>query len=991
MNPEITSLATANDKATLRVGIYWLIGLGMTLGLLSLNGQTWHSDGHLHTLLETIATVLAMTVGALALVRFYSNKDRATLLLGTGFLGAAFFDGFHGVVTSEHVRSFMPSDLPSLDLWSWVASRQFLSVMIFLSLLAWKWEKNFTRPTSLDAKYLYLIVAVFTLVCFVFFGLSPLPEAYLPDSIFHRPGEFGPAFFFLLALAGFLRKGHWRHDPFEHWLVLSLTVGFIGQAVFMSQSTWIFDYDFDIAHLLKITSYVCVLTGLTVSMFDSFSTAQRNEARIKAVIETSLDGFITIDEKGFVTSIDRSGEETFGYSADEIIGQNVKILMPEKDALQHDSRLANHIRTGEITMIGKGRELTARRKDGSNFPIEIRVVELPPSKDGRGFVGAIRDISERRAAEEELKEKTDIVNLLQATTAEANATNTFEEAIRNCLAMVVDFTGWSVGHIYVLSDKDKNVLIPSGIWHVDDPQRFAVFIEATEKTIISRGSGLSGQVLETGEPAWLDDITKKANFSRGPQANAAGLRSAFAFPVLADSAVIAVLEFFDEQTRKPNEQLLMTFHHISIQLSRVFEREQQQRALNGSQQRFRDFADAASDWFWELDENLRMSYMSQTFFVLSGIPPEDVIGKTRLENPHIKHQEQTWKPYNANLKARLPFKDFIFEILTPAGEELHLSISGRPYFDENDVFQGYRGVGSDVTQTRKPQEELIAHRDHLEALVLERTAEIERQSQQVEKALEQEKENNATQREFVAMASHEFRTPLAIIDGTAQRVVRRLDKMPPDDLKIRMTKIRAAVVRMTELIEGTLSSARIDAGTIEKKAESVDLVALVSEICIRQQEISTTHDLSVKFDDDVAPILGDPTLLDRVFTNLISNSVKYSPDNPRIDVRGFIENEHVVITFSDHGVGIPATELPKLFKRYFRASTASGIAGTGIGLSLVKELVEMHDGRVKVESDEGVGSTFTVYLPRSQSVQSMRDDAMLINTVCIADKKVVEL
>ena len=109
----------------------------------------------------------------------------------------------------------------------------------------------------------------------MFFAYVPLPRAYYPELIFHRPEEFGPALFFLLALIGYLRKGDWRHDPLEHWSVLSLIIGLLGQAVFMSFSGQPFDFEFDAAHTLKKASYVAVLVGLLISMYHLFKKLEQ--------------------------------------------------------------------------------------------------------------------------------------------------------------------------------------------------------------------------------------------------------------------------------------------------------------------------------------------------------------------------------------------------------------------------------------------------------------------------------------------------------------------------------------------------------------------------------------------------------------------------------------------------------------------------------------------------------------------------------------------
>jgi hypothetical protein len=111
-----------------RVIAYLCVGAGLTLGYAFMRGVTWHGSATLHTVMEAVATLLALTVAAMALVRFYSRKNNTFLFIGTGFLGTAFLDGYHALVTSAAFKPFMPLDLPALIPWSWVASRQFLSV-----------------------------------------------------------------------------------------------------------------------------------------------------------------------------------------------------------------------------------------------------------------------------------------------------------------------------------------------------------------------------------------------------------------------------------------------------------------------------------------------------------------------------------------------------------------------------------------------------------------------------------------------------------------------------------------------------------------------------------------------------------------------------------------------------------------------------------------------------------------------------------------------
>ena len=131
-------------------------------------------------------------------------------------------------------------------------------------------------------------MALLTATSFTFFAFVPLPPAYYPVPLFHRPEEFVPAAFFLTALIGYLRKGQWRYDVFEHWLVLSLIVGVLSQAMFMSLSDELFDTMFDSAHLLKQISHTCVLVGLLINMLHLFRRAESG-VEVLAQREASLE------------------------------------------------------------------------------------------------------------------------------------------------------------------------------------------------------------------------------------------------------------------------------------------------------------------------------------------------------------------------------------------------------------------------------------------------------------------------------------------------------------------------------------------------------------------------------------------------------------------------------------------------------------------------------------------------------------------------------
>ncbi|HCO89511.1 MAG TPA: histidine kinase, partial [Alphaproteobacteria bacterium] len=194
---------------------------------------------------------------------------------------------------------------------------------------------------------------------------------------------------------------------------------------------------------------------------------------------------------------------------------------------------------------------------------------------------------------------------------------------------------------------------------------------------------------------------------------------------------------------------------------------------------------------------------------------------------------------------------------------------------------------------------------------------------------------------------------------------RDLTKHDADKPLRRVEKIRAAVLRMTNLIESTLTAARIDAGKIEINPQPFDMARLVREVCDRQQEVAANHEFTIMLDGLPATIRADRGAIDQIITNLLTNAVKYAPDNPEVTITGWREGDDILLSVQDHGLGISAADQQHLFTRFFRAETSTGIAGTGIGLNLVRQLVTMHGGSITVDSAVGQGSTFTVRLPVS--------------------------
>jgi signal transduction histidine kinase len=246
---------------------------------------------------------------------------------------------------------------------------------------------------------------------------------------------------------------------------------------------------------------------------------------------------------------------------------------------------------------------------------------------------------------------------------------------------------------------------------------------------------------------------------------------------------------------------------------------------------------------------------------------------------------------------------------------------------------------------------------------------LAQQAAMLEQKLAYEQRLTRLQRDFVAMISHEFRTPLAAIDAHAQRLISMRDHIDTTDLARRAGRIRSAVHRITGLMENLLTSARVmDAdATLFFHPVDLDLAALLHDVVAFHRETTPNADIREEFAATSLPILGDPNLLFQTFSNLLSNAIKYSPDKVMVRITARRTNDRVTVAVSDHGLGIPRADLERLFTCYHRGGNVSGIVGAGVGLYLARTVVQLHGGEISVDSEEGSGSCFTVSLPDQAS------------------------
>ena len=225
--------------------------------------------------------------------------------------------------------------------------------------------------------------------------------------------------------------------------------------------------------------------------------------------------------------------------------------------------------------------------------------------------------------------------------------------------------------------------------------------------------------------------------------------------------------------------------------------------------------------------------------------------------------------------------------------------------------------------------------------------------------------------EFLAMVSHELRTPLAAVKGSITTLLEEAGELDPAETAQFFRIIRDQSNQMRHLIGDLLDVARIETGTMPVDPEPSDLHALVGEAMSRFLAGDDTNPLEVELTEDLPPVMADRRRVIQVMSNLLSNAAGYSPEGSPIKVSAARDGVHVAVSVTDRGRGIPAENLPYLFRKFARghdAGAASGMDGSGLGLAICKGIVEAHGGRIRAESDgPGLGARFIFTLPAAET------------------------
>lgn len=368
-------------------------------------------------------------------------------------------------------------------------------------------------------------------------------------------------------------------------------------------------------------------------------------------------------------------------------------------------------------------------------------------------------------------------------------------------------------------------------------------------------------------------------------------------------------------------------------------------------------ADLSSEWFWEQDENMRITFTSEGFGRTMGVNPDDYVGKLRTDCTSMDEIEKNpdLRALYAKMQAREPFRDMVYSQQFHPDVVSWVRISGRPRFDDDGHFSGYIGTAADLTQFYE--------------------------------ALREAKQADEAKTQFLNVISHELRTPLSAVLGF-NSFIANFEKLPShlalsaamengdhdqiqnalhafeDNISQFTKRIQAAGTQLKSLIDDMLDLARIEANTVEMKPTRLNSQMVVESIVDQMQAMADEKGLTISLDLVEVDIWADDIRLRQILTNLLGNAFKFT-DEGTVTVRSQAQNNMAVFEIIDTGIGISQDRVGIVFDRFAQAvqGTNRSNAGVGLGLAICRDLVKLQKGWIKVESELGVGTTFTFTIP----------------------------
>jgi PAS domain S-box-containing protein len=660
---------------------------------------------------------------------------------------------------------------------------------------------------------------------------------------------------------------------------------------------------------LATTTYVAIESD-NRNPIGNLSSGAFAESYLAAIVESSEDAILSKNLDGIIQSSNAAAERLFGYSSEELIGQSVRMLIPP-DRQEEEDYILGKIRRGERV---DHFETVRVAKDGHFVDISLTV---SPVRDASGTIIGVskiaRDITDRKRAAAALAAQQEWFRVTLGSIGDGIIASDPDGRVTYMNGVAETLTGWS-------NDAARGAPL-SDVFHI------------VSETTRERVENPAGLVIRSGHILGLANHTVLIS------------RDGTERPITDSAAPI-----FDDAGRILG--VVLVFRDFT-------EQRQAEEALAEQREWFETTLESIGDAVIATDVRGRVVFMNPVAEHLTGWRMEHARERACTEVFNVINE--TTRRTVENPVSRVLQEGMIVGLanhtllISADGTERPIDDSGAPIRNREGRIVGVVLVFRDVTERRRVEVEREVSAQERERLLLaERVARGE-----AERA-------NRLKDDFVAMISHELRTPLnAILGWTELMLKNRQDAA----LAARGLEIVARNTRLqAQLISDLLDISRIVSGKLRLEIQTVDLASVVEAAIETVQQAADAKDITIgrHLDTSIGPIAGDPARLQQVVWNLLSNALKFTPKNGRVDVTLRRAGSVAEILVKDQGVGIRPDFLPHVFDRFQQAdaSRARRFGGLGLGLSIVKNLVEFHGGCVTAHSDgEDKGAVFTITLP----------------------------
>ena len=655
---------------------------------------------------------------------------------------------------------------------------------------------------------------------------------------------------------------------------------------------------------------------------------QESEARMAAVLKEAVDGIITIDAGGVIQSINAAAARIFGYDEDEMVGKNVTMLMPDEYTRQHLDSLRRYLETGEARVIGIGREVEGRRKDGTIFPVDISVSEVVLG-DTRLFTGIVRDLTERKraeAAERNYQQRLDLT--MQAAKMGAWEWNiasgevTWSQTLEEIHGLAPGtFGGTFEGYLKDIHPEDRERVVET-VGHS---------VEAGKHEIEYR------IIWPDGDVRWLSAHGLVIHDPAGRPERMIGLcmdvtarkRAEQAEQFLAEVTSLLAASYMDYEMTLASLARLAVPHLGEWCSISVIRDDGSVRHLGLAHQDPAQVAQAqvvARQYPFDPDEPYGLARVLRTgeaeFYPIIS----DNLLETLVQDKSLLEAVR-----------RFGLKSVICVPLVARGRTLGAitlatAESGRHY------------TAADLALAEE-----LARR----AGIALDNARLYAQATRASEAKD----------EFLGLVSHELRTPITALYGGARMLRSRGDKLTEEDRQRLLTDVELESERLYRMVEDLLALARVELGQTVP-AEPVLAQRVLDKVTYAFSQRRPGRPIGVEIEGELEPVAAQQTYVEQVLRNLLSNADKYSPDGSPIVVHARQVNGTVEITVLDRGPGIAEGEAEMIFERFYRSDKTPGRAkGVGLGLTVCKRLIEAQSGRVWARPNNGGGLEVGFALP----------------------------